>query len=190
MPRQAGLDLGEDRRRGGAVRKGLLEAERGADGYREYEENAVLRVKQIRHLLGAGLSSEDIEYVLPCALGETPELLGCPGLLVAMRSRLFMTGPVKMPWPGPMICRVRQLCRCRRRLVPAEGPVGPVPGDRPVSASRCAEAPAIRTLVHPERALRTVGIPGRTPSRRCRAQGPLPRRADHDASLLLTDRSR
>ncbi|MEV0202007.1 MerR family transcriptional regulator [Nonomuraea sp. NPDC050691] len=68
--------------------QGLLEAARGANGYREYDENAVLRVKQIRHLLGAGLSSEDIAYLLPCAVGEAPELLGCPELLAAMRSRL------------------------------------------------------------------------------------------------------
>ncbi|MFD7866342.1 MerR family transcriptional regulator [Streptomyces sp. NPDC059783] len=68
--------------------QGLLEADRGANGYRDYDEKAVLRVKQIRHLLGAGLSSEDIAYVLPCALGEAPELPGCPELLAAMRSRL------------------------------------------------------------------------------------------------------
>jgi DNA-binding transcriptional MerR regulator len=68
--------------------QGLLEADRGANGYREYGENAVLRVKQIRHLLGAGLSSEDIAYLLPCAVGEAPELIGCPELLAAMRSRL------------------------------------------------------------------------------------------------------
>ncbi|TDD39863.1 MerR family transcriptional regulator [Saccharopolyspora elongata] len=68
--------------------QGLLEADRSANGYREYDENAVLRVKQIRHLLGAGLSSEDIAYLLPCAVGETPELLGCPELLAAMRTRL------------------------------------------------------------------------------------------------------
>ncbi|MFJ8082801.1 MerR family transcriptional regulator [Streptomyces sp. NPDC096205] len=68
--------------------QGLLEADRGANGYREYDEDAVLRVKQIRHLLGAGLSSEDIAYVLPCARGEAPELPGCPELLAAMRSRL------------------------------------------------------------------------------------------------------
>ncbi|SRR6266536_1650038 len=68
--------------------QGLLEADRGANGYREYDNNAVLRVKQIRHLLGAGLSSEDIAYLLPCAVGEAPELLGCPELLAAMRSRL------------------------------------------------------------------------------------------------------
>ncbi|MGX1567666.1 MerR family transcriptional regulator [Streptomyces sp. NPDC055506] len=68
--------------------QGLLEADRGANGYREYGDSAVLRVKQIRHLLGAGLSSEDIAYLLPCAVGEAPELLGCPELLAAMRSRL------------------------------------------------------------------------------------------------------
>ncbi|WP_049571782.1 MerR family transcriptional regulator [Nonomuraea sp. SBT364] len=68
--------------------QGLLEAERGANGYRAYDESAVLRVQQIRHLLGAGLSSEDIAYLLPCAVGEAPELLGCPELLAAMRSRL------------------------------------------------------------------------------------------------------
>ncbi|MEV0030579.1 MerR family transcriptional regulator [Nocardia sp. NPDC050793] len=68
--------------------QGLLEADRGANGYREFDESAVLRVKQIRHLLGAGLSSEDIAYLLPCAVGEAPELPGCPELLTAMRSRL------------------------------------------------------------------------------------------------------
>ncbi|OUC93763.1 MerR family transcriptional regulator [Streptosporangium minutum] len=68
--------------------QGLLKADRGANGYREYDRDAVLRVKQIRHLLGAGLSSEDIAYLLPCAVGEAPELLGCPELLAAMRSRL------------------------------------------------------------------------------------------------------
>ncbi|MFD4183291.1 MerR family transcriptional regulator [Rhodococcus sp. NPDC058514] len=68
--------------------QGLLEAGRGANGYREYDEDAVLRVTQIRHLLGAGLSSEDIAYLLPCAVGEAPKLPGCPELLAAMRSRL------------------------------------------------------------------------------------------------------
>ncbi|MDI5975097.1 MerR family transcriptional regulator [Amycolatopsis magusensis] len=68
--------------------QGLLEADRGPNGYREYGEDAVLRVKQIRHLLGAGLSSEDIAYLLPCATGEAPDLIGCPELLAAMRSRL------------------------------------------------------------------------------------------------------
>ncbi|MEU6729813.1 MerR family transcriptional regulator [Nonomuraea wenchangensis] len=68
--------------------QGLLRPDRGANGYRDYDEDSVLRVRQIRHLLGAGLSSEDIAYLLPCAAGEAPELVGCPELLAAMRSRL------------------------------------------------------------------------------------------------------
>ena len=68
--------------------QGLLQADRGSNGYRDYDETAVLRVKQIRHLLDAGLSSEDIAYLLPCAVGEGPELAGCPELLAAMRSRM------------------------------------------------------------------------------------------------------
>lgn len=68
--------------------QGLLEPERGANGYREYDEGAVLKVRQIRHLLDAGLSSEDIAFLLPCAEGEAPELPGCPDFLAAMRSRL------------------------------------------------------------------------------------------------------
>ncbi|WP_329278467.1 MerR family transcriptional regulator [Streptomyces sp. NBC_00691] len=68
--------------------QGLLEAGRGSNGYREFDESAVLRVRQIRHLLGAGLSSEDIAYLLPCAVGEAPELAGCPELVAAMRSRM------------------------------------------------------------------------------------------------------
>ncbi|MFE6922277.1 MerR family transcriptional regulator [Nocardia sp. NPDC057663] len=68
--------------------QGLLEADRSANGYRDYAEHSVLRVTQIRHLLGAGLSSEDIAYLLPCAQGEVPELPGCPELLAAMQSRM------------------------------------------------------------------------------------------------------
>ncbi|MEV6064382.1 MerR family transcriptional regulator [Nocardia asteroides] len=68
--------------------QGLLPADRGANDYRDFDESAVLRVTQIRHLLGAGLSSTDIAYLLPCANGEAPELPGCPELLAAMRSRL------------------------------------------------------------------------------------------------------
>ncbi|AVH25657.1 MerR family transcriptional regulator [Nocardia cyriacigeorgica] len=68
--------------------QGLLEADRSPNGYRDYPENAVLRVRQIRHLLDAGLSSDDIAYLLPCATGEGPDLPGCPELLDAMRSRM------------------------------------------------------------------------------------------------------
>ncbi|MFE0423645.1 MerR family transcriptional regulator [Streptomyces sp. NPDC058953] len=68
--------------------QGLLAPERGGNGYRAYDESAVLKVRQIRHLLDAGLSSDDIAYLLPCAVGEAPELPGCPDFLAAMRSRM------------------------------------------------------------------------------------------------------
>ena len=60
--------------------QGLLEPDRSAAGYRVYDPSDVVTVKQIRHLLEAGLSTEDIAYLLPCAFGEAPELVGCPEL--------------------------------------------------------------------------------------------------------------
>ncbi|WP_280305839.1 MerR family transcriptional regulator [Nocardia neocaledoniensis] len=68
--------------------QGLLEPDRTTTGYRVYAPTDVVKVKQIRHLLDAGLSTDDIAYLLPCATGEAPELAGCPELLAAMRTRL------------------------------------------------------------------------------------------------------
>lgn len=68
--------------------QGLLQAGRGANGYREYADDAVLTVTQIRRLLEAGLSSKEIEYLLPCATGSGPELEPCPELVDALRARL------------------------------------------------------------------------------------------------------
>ncbi|GGU98501.1 MerR family transcriptional regulator [Actinomadura cremea] len=68
--------------------QGLLEAGRGANGYREYADDAVLTVTQIRRLLEAGLSTKEIEYLLPCATGAGPELEPCPELVDALRARL------------------------------------------------------------------------------------------------------
>ena len=68
--------------------QGLLSPDRTAGGYRRYGEADLVTVRQIRHLLDAGLSTEDIGYLLPCATGEAPELVGCPELLTALRARL------------------------------------------------------------------------------------------------------
>ncbi|WP_052851083.1 MerR family transcriptional regulator [Streptomyces avicenniae] len=67
--------------------QGLLEPARGASGYREYGDDAVTTVTQIRKLLDAGLSTQDIAYLLPCATGTAPELKPCPELLTALRER-------------------------------------------------------------------------------------------------------
>lgn len=51
----------------------LLPAERLANGYREYDEQAVLQVAFIQDLYRAGLSSEIIREIMPCAGPKRPE---------------------------------------------------------------------------------------------------------------------
>lgn len=68
--------------------QGLLEPERGSSGYREYGPEAVLAVVQIRKLLDAGLSTQEIGYLLPCATGADPVLEPCAELLDVLRARL------------------------------------------------------------------------------------------------------
>ncbi|MCX4823642.1 MerR family transcriptional regulator [Streptomyces sp. NBC_01142] len=60
--------------------QGLLEARRGPNGYRAYDEDSVVTVRQVRALLKAGLSTEVIRTVLPCARGEQPGFDWCADL--------------------------------------------------------------------------------------------------------------
>lgn len=66
----------------------LLAPRRGTSGYREYTEDAVLTVLQIKKLLEAGLSTQEIGFILPCATGPTPDLEPCPELLETLQARL------------------------------------------------------------------------------------------------------
>jgi DNA-binding transcriptional MerR regulator len=68
--------------------QGLLEPRRGGNGYREYGEEAVVTVTQIRALLEAGLSTADIAELLPCAVGTAPDFEPCPELLDTLQARL------------------------------------------------------------------------------------------------------
>ncbi|MFD6949169.1 MerR family transcriptional regulator [Nocardiopsis sp. TSRI0078] len=68
--------------------QGLLEPARGANGYREYTDDAVLTVMQIRRLLEAGLSTQEIGVLMPCADGATPDFEPCPELLDVLRARM------------------------------------------------------------------------------------------------------
>ncbi|MBP2327627.1 DNA-binding transcriptional MerR regulator [Kibdelosporangium banguiense] len=68
--------------------QGLLEPGRGANGYREYHDDALVTVTQIRKLLEAGLSTQEIAFLLPCATGTGPDLEPCPELLDTLRARL------------------------------------------------------------------------------------------------------
>lgn len=68
--------------------QGLLTPARGSNGYREYGDDAVLTVRQIRKLLDAGLSTEEIGYLQPCVSGATPDLKPCPETLDLLRARI------------------------------------------------------------------------------------------------------
>jgi len=49
---------------------GLISSERGANGYRIYDELTAVRVRNIRHLLAAGLTLDDVRAFLPCLDGD------------------------------------------------------------------------------------------------------------------------
>lgn len=49
---------------------GLITSQRAANGYRVYEERTVVRVRNIRHLLAAGLTVDDVRLFLPCLDGD------------------------------------------------------------------------------------------------------------------------
>ncbi|MEU6632248.1 MerR family transcriptional regulator [Streptomyces parvus] len=68
--------------------QGLLEARRGTNGYRAYDEDAVASVRKIRALLRAGLSTGVIRQVLPCARGEQAGFDWCAELRAILDGEL------------------------------------------------------------------------------------------------------
>lgn len=68
--------------------QGLLEAGRGMNGYRRYDEGSVVTVRQVRALLKAGLSTEVIRVVLPCVRGERPDFEWCAELWEILNGEL------------------------------------------------------------------------------------------------------
>lgn len=57
--------------------QGLLDVERGPNGYRHYDADAVTTVRKIRVLLDAGLSTGVIREVLPCTRDDRPGFDWC-----------------------------------------------------------------------------------------------------------------
>lgn len=57
--------------------QGLLHPDRDANGYRSYPDTAPETVRRIRELLAAGLSTADIQALLPCARDEQPGVEPC-----------------------------------------------------------------------------------------------------------------
>ncbi|MEU2827886.1 MerR family transcriptional regulator [Streptomyces lavendulae] len=49
---------------------GLISSERAHNGYRVYDGRAVVRVSNIRRLLAAGLTLDDVRVFLPCLDGD------------------------------------------------------------------------------------------------------------------------
>ncbi len=68
--------------------QGLLRPARAANGYRDYDQSAAMTVSQIRGLLEAGLSTQEILQLLPCTMNEVPDLEPCPEVLDLLRTRL------------------------------------------------------------------------------------------------------
>jgi DNA-binding transcriptional MerR regulator len=64
--------------------QGLLPVSRGANRYRDYDERAVRVVAFIQDLYRAGLSSEIIRQILPCAGSAQPQG-DCTELLARVR---------------------------------------------------------------------------------------------------------
>ncbi|WP_336081053.1 MerR family transcriptional regulator [Nocardia sp. SSK8] len=52
--------------------QGLLRPHRDPNGYRTYPEDALRTVERIRELLAAGLTTDDIAALLPCAPVDGP----------------------------------------------------------------------------------------------------------------------
>lgn len=90
------MRIGELARRGGTTTRalryyeeqGLLQPSRMNNGYRDYDDAALLRVQQIRALIDAGFNSQTIVRLLPCAQGTPPRIELCPIVEVAMRATL------------------------------------------------------------------------------------------------------
>ncbi|MEU5533179.1 MerR family transcriptional regulator [Streptomyces sp. NPDC020362] len=67
---------------------GLIVSARAANGYRDYEPGTAVRVRNIRHLLEAGLTLADVLVFLPCLDGDvTAGHLSAKSLRIA-RDRL------------------------------------------------------------------------------------------------------
>lgn len=66
---------------------GLLANDRNSNGYRDFGDDQVVRVRQIQALLGLGLTVAQISDLLPC-LGDAPETPSCPAARRALEQRL------------------------------------------------------------------------------------------------------
>lgn len=67
---------------------GLISSQRAANGYRVYDERARVRVRNIRYLLAAGLTLDDVRAFLPCLDGDIAAVPPSDAGLRVARERL------------------------------------------------------------------------------------------------------
>jgi DNA-binding transcriptional MerR regulator len=90
------LSIGELSARTGASRRslryyesqGLIEARRGQNGYRYYNDEDVAVVQRIKDLLAMGLSTRVVRRILPCVLDACGPGMRCSELRLALREEL------------------------------------------------------------------------------------------------------
>ncbi|MET8766468.1 MerR family transcriptional regulator [Streptomyces sp. NPDC004658] len=67
---------------------GLITSVRAANGYRTYDTGTAVRVRNIRRLLEAGLTLDDVRAFLPCLDGDVTAGPASAGALRVARARL------------------------------------------------------------------------------------------------------
>ncbi|WP_345443298.1 MerR family transcriptional regulator [Actinoallomurus vinaceus] len=67
---------------------GLLHARRSPNGYRDYDESAVLRVRNIRRLLAAGFTADEVRAFSPCLDQPSAGDGACPESVAAITRKL------------------------------------------------------------------------------------------------------
>ncbi|GAA5076541.1 MerR family transcriptional regulator [Nocardia iowensis] len=90
------MRIGELARRTGATTRalryyeeqGLIEAERGDNGYREYSPAEVTKVLNVRMLLAAGLTSDDIRQIGACLSRNLDGVPACSAVVELYERRL------------------------------------------------------------------------------------------------------
>ncbi|MFF2352447.1 MerR family transcriptional regulator [Kitasatospora sp. NPDC058115] len=101
--------------------QGLLEARRPEGGHRRYGEDAPAVVRNIRALLGAGLSTGAIRDVLPCVGGDGAV---APCMLEVLEQRLDLLDRQLLTL-GASRAALAGIVAAARREAGAAGPAGP-----------------------------------------------------------------
>ncbi|TBL29067.1 MULTISPECIES: MerR family transcriptional regulator [unclassified Micromonospora] len=133
-----GLRIGELARATGSTPRalrhyeehGLIDSHRAANGYREYDDRAVVRVRNIRHLLAGGLTLTDVRAFLPCLDGDVATAAPSPAGLRIARDRLAV-----------LDARIAAQVALRDRLAAALRAAAPPIGHDTATPAAAPEAP-------------------------------------------------